>query len=49
MNRVGAALRTILCLPPVWIALIASVLAVAFNGWEPVLDIARYAVERLFG
>jgi len=35
-------------LPQVWIAMAVAGAAVAFNGWEPFMDIAAYAIWRLF-
>ena len=48
MSRIGLAIRLILFLPPVWIALAVIALAIVINGWEPGVDIAHYAVRRLF-
>ena len=36
------------CLPPVWIGLAAMGALVASQGWEPFVDIAAYAFQRLF-
>ncbi|MFQ6100489.1 MAG: hypothetical protein ACE5OS_04560 [Anaerolineae bacterium] len=48
MKSLGPAIRLMLCLPPVWIALVTAGIVVAVNGWEPCVDIALYAVQRLF-
>lgn len=48
MNRLGSAVRLMLYLPQVWIAIAATGVAVLANGWEPFVDIAVYAVWRLF-
>ena len=48
MNRLGSAIRLMLYLPALWVALAAMGLIVAVNGSEPLADIARYAIERLF-
>lgn len=47
MNRLSSAIRLMFCLPPMWIALTALVLVLAYNG-EPFVDIALYAFQRLF-
>ena len=47
MSRIGLAIRLMFLLPPVWIVLAALALVIVTNGWEPGVDIARYAVERL--
>ena len=49
MRRLGSAIRLMLCLPPVWFALVALGLAFAYNGWDPVYDILLFAFYRLFG
>ena len=48
MSRIKLAIRLMLFLPPVWIALMVMALAIVTNGWEPGVDIANYAVTRLF-
>ncbi len=48
MSRLWIAVRLMLFLPPVWIALTVIIVAVLINGWEPGVDIANYAVNRLF-
>ncbi len=48
MNRIGSAIRLVFFLPPVWIALVTGGVVIAVNGWEPFVDIALYAVQRLF-
>jgi hypothetical protein len=48
MKSLGSAIKMLLCLPPVWLAILAAGAAFAFNGWEPFVDIAAYAVQRLF-
>ena len=48
MDRLGSAVRLMLYLPALWIALAAIGVVVAVNGSEPFADIARYAIERLF-
>jgi hypothetical protein len=47
MRKLALALRMILLLPPVWLALMAVTLAVVTN--DPMLDVLAYAAERLFG
>ncbi len=47
MTRLVSAFRLTLCLPPVWFALAAVVVAVAVNGWQPFVDIVLYALQRL--
>ncbi len=47
MNRLGSAIRLMLYLPPVWIALTVTGWVVVVNGWEPFVDIALYAIQRL--
>jgi hypothetical protein len=47
MKTLGSAIKLLLCLPPVWLAILAIGTAFAFNGWEPFVDIAAYAVQRL--
>jgi len=49
MERLGSALKLVFYLPALWITLAALALIVAVNGSDPVADILRYAVERLFG
>ncbi len=48
MSRIGLAIRLMLFLPPVWITLAVIALAIVVNGWEAGVDIAHYAVRRLF-
>ncbi len=48
MSRISLAIRLMLFLPPVWIALAVTIAAILINGWEPGVDIANYAVTRLF-
>jgi len=48
MNRLRSAVRLVFYLPPLWIALGAITLALAVNGSDPLADIARFAVQRLF-
>ena len=48
MKSLGSAIKMLLCLPPVWLAILAAGAAFAFNRWEPFVDIAAYAVQRLF-
>jgi len=48
MGRLGSAIRMVFFIPPVWIALAVMVAAILINGWEPGIDIARYAAMRLF-
>jgi len=48
MNRLGSAVRLMLYLPPLWIALAAMGVVLAINGGEPLADIALYAIQRLF-
>ena len=47
MKGIGSALRTLLALPPVWLALLAVTAALATSGWQPVIDILRFAAWRL--
>ena len=48
MNRMGSAIRLMFCLPPVWVTLVVTGWVVVVNGWEPFVDIALYAAQRLF-
>ncbi len=48
MSRIKLAIRLMLFLPPVWITLAVIAVALVTNGWEPGVDIANYAVTRLF-
>jgi hypothetical protein len=48
MNRFSTAIRTLFLLPPVWVTLVVVGAAFATSGWAPFVDIARYAIERLF-
>jgi len=48
MTRLTSAIRLVFLLPPVWIALMAWSIAIAVNGWQPFVDIALYAIQRLF-
>ena len=48
MDRLGSTVRLMLRLPQVWIAIAATGAAVLANGWEPFVDIAVYAMWRLF-
>jgi len=47
MKGIASALRTVLVLPPVWLALLAVTAAVVANGWQPLMDIVNFAVWRL--
>jgi hypothetical protein len=47
MKGIGSALRTVLALPPVWLALLAAAAAMATTGWQPVIDILRFAAWRM--
>ena len=47
MKGIVCALRTIFTLPPVWLALVAVAAAMATSGWQPVMDILRFAAWRL--
>ena len=47
MRRLGSAIQLILHLPQVWVLLVAVGMAAVANGWEPFVDIALYAVQRL--
>ena len=47
MSRLTLAIRLMLFLPPVWIAMAVTAVALVGNGWEPGLDIIDYAVTRL--
>jgi len=47
MSRLTLAIRLTLFLPPVWIAMAVTAVALVGNGWEPGLDIIDYAVTRL--
>ena len=48
MGRFGGAIRLMLCIPPVWIAAVVLVWAAWINSQDAILDIALFAVERLF-
>lgn len=48
MSRLWLAIRLVLCLPAVWFAIVVMGWAILVNGREPFVDIALYAVERLF-
>ncbi len=47
MSRPTLASRSMLFLPPVWIAMAVTAVALIGNGWEPGLDIIDYAITRL--
>jgi ABC-type dipeptide/oligopeptide/nickel transport system permease component len=47
MRGINFALRVVLAMPPVWVALLAVTVAFAASGWQPVLDILRFAAWRL--
>ena len=47
MNRLGTALRLVLYLPALWVALAVMAVVLAANS-DAFVDILRYAVERLF-
>ncbi|MCP4536886.1 MAG: hypothetical protein GY832_07040 [Chloroflexi bacterium] len=47
MNRLGIAIRLVLCIPAVWFAMAVTAWAVLISGKEPFVDIALYAFERL--
>jgi hypothetical protein len=47
MNRMGSVIRLMLCLPQMWIALVATGVAIVANNWETLVDIAIYALWRL--
>lgn len=47
MNRLWLAIRLVLCLPAVWLAIAVVGWAIWVNSREPLIDIALYAVERL--
>lgn len=47
MRGLASAMRTMLILPPVWLALLALLAAIATN--DPVMDVLRYAAQRLIG
>ena len=49
MNSIGSIIRLMLRLPQVWIAVLVTGAALVINGHEPFVDIALYAVQRLFG
>jgi len=48
MGRLGVAIRLMLCIPPVWIAAVVLVWAAWVNSQAAIVDIALFAVERLF-
>jgi len=48
MSRLGSAIRLMFCMPPVWIATAELVWVGWLNGREPLVDIALYAIQRLF-
>jgi hypothetical protein len=48
MGRFGTAIRLMLCIPPVWIAALVLVWAAWINSQDAIVDIALFAVERLF-
>jgi hypothetical protein len=48
MGRLGTAMRLMLCIPPVWIATLVLVWAAWINSQDAIVDIALFAVERLF-
>lgn len=48
MNRLGSAVRLMLYLPALWVALAAIGVVIAVNGSDPFTDIVRYAIQRLF-
>jgi len=47
MKGITSALRAMLALPPVWLALLAVAAAMATSGWQPVMDILHFAAWRL--
>ena len=49
MNQIGSIARLMLRLPQVWIALVVTAAAIVINGHETFVDIAMYAIRRLFG
>jgi hypothetical protein len=48
MKTIGLAVRLIMRLPQVWIALVVMGAAIVVNGQEPFVDIVTYAIQRLF-
>ena len=48
MNTIGSAIRLVMRLPQVWIALVVIGAAIVVNGQEPFVDILTYAIQRLF-
>jgi hypothetical protein len=48
MKTIGLIIRLMIRLPQVWIALVAIGAAIVVNGQEPFVDIATYAIQRLF-
>jgi hypothetical protein len=47
MNATRSLIGLIVRLPQLWLALMAGMIALAGSNWEAMLDIARYAAERL--
>jgi hypothetical protein len=47
MKGKGSAIGLVLLLPQLWIAILAGMMALAGSNWEAIMDIARYAAERL--
>ncbi len=47
MKGISSALRMVLALPAVWLALLAAAAAMATTGWQPVMDIVRFALWRM--
>jgi hypothetical protein len=47
MNRLGTALRLVLYLPALWVALAVTAVVLAANS-DAFVDIVLYAVQRLF-
>jgi hypothetical protein len=48
MKTIRLTIRLMICLPQVWIALVVIGAAIVVNGQEPFVDIATYAIQRLF-
>ena len=47
MNRLTTAVKLVLTMPPVWVALTVLTTVVVLNNWQPFIDILAYAVQRL--
>jgi hypothetical protein len=47
MKRLGSPICLLVCLPQLWLAVFAVLVALAGDNWEALRDIIRFALERL--